>query len=108
MGPIGPIGPAGPQGTPGASGYERVVAGSGTLQLSPGAANYVLAACPTGKRVIGGGYELASSSSQQLTVTMSAPHENGVSGWRVAFRNSLGTVLTNVEVKASVLCAVVQ
>jgi hypothetical protein len=108
VGPMGPIGPTGAQGAPGVSAYERVVTDSGTMQMGPGVANFVIAACPTGKRPIGGGYELVSTSSQQLTVTLSAPHENGVSGWRVNFRNGVNTVLTGVQVRASVICAVVQ
>ena len=109
QGPIGPIGPAGPQGAPGISGYERVVGESATLSLNPGVSSFVTAVCPTGKRVIGGGHELASSSSQQLGVTMSAPFESTViSGWRVNFRNSLNAALTNVQVRAFVVCAIVQ
>jgi hypothetical protein len=109
QGPIGPIGPAGPQGAPGTSGYERVVGDSGTLSMNPGVSSFVTAVCPTGKRVIGGGHELASSSSQQLGVTMSAPFESTVlAGWRVNFRNSLNAALTNVQVRAYVICAIVQ
>ena len=109
QGGIGPIGAAGPQGAPGISGYERVVGDSGTLQMNPGVSSFVTAVCPTGKRVIAGGHELASSSSQQLGVTMSAPFESTVmSGWRVNFRNSLNAALTNVQVRAYVVCAVVR
>jgi hypothetical protein len=109
QGPMGPIGPAGLQGTSGISGYERVVGDSGTLQMNPGVSLFVTAVCPTGKRVIAGGHELASSSSQQLGVTMSAPFESTVlSGWRVNFRNNLNAALTNVQVRAFVVCAIVQ
>jgi hypothetical protein len=109
QGVMGPIGPAGPQGTAGLSGYERVVGDSGTLSMNPGVSSFVTAVCPTGKRVVGGGHELASSSSQQLGVTMSAPFESTVmSGWRVNFRNSLNAALTNVQVRANVVCALVQ
>ena len=80
-----------PQGAPGISGYERLVSDSGTLRMNPGVSSFVTAACPAGKRVIAGGHELASSASQQLSVTMSAPFESTVSGWRVNFRNSLNT-----------------
>jgi hypothetical protein len=108
QGAMGPIGPAGPQGAPGISAYERVVGDSGTLQMNPGVSSFVTAACPAGKRVIAGGHELASSSSQQLGVTMSAPYESNVaSGWRVNFRNSLNAQLTNVQVRAYAICAVI-
>ena len=75
MGPMGPIGPAGTQGAAGISAYERLVSDSGTLQMNPGVSSFVTAVCPAGKRVIAGGHELASSASQQLGVTMSAPFE---------------------------------
>ena len=61
---------------PGISGYERFVSDSGTLQMNPGVSSFVTAVCPAGKRVIAGGHELASSASQQLNVTMSAPFES--------------------------------
>jgi hypothetical protein len=109
QGAMGPIGPSGPQGSPGISGYERVVGDSGTLSMNPGVSSFVTAVCPTGKRVLGGGHELASSSSQQLGVTMSAAFESTVlAGWRVNFRNSLNTALTNVQVRAYVICGIVQ
>ena len=108
QGLIGPIGPAGPQGAPGISGYERIFGDTGTLQMNVGVSSFVTAVCPAGKRVVGGGHELASSSSQQLSVTMSAPFESTVSGWRVNFRNSLNAGLTNVQVRVYAICAIVQ
>jgi len=108
QGSIGPIGPAGPQGAPGISGYERIYGDTGTLQMNVGVSSFVTAVCPAGKRVVGGGHELASSSSQQLSVTMSAPFEGTVSGWRVNFRNSFTAGLSNVQVRVYAVCAIVQ
>jgi hypothetical protein len=112
QGPMGPIGPAGPQGLAGAdgiSGFERVVGDSGTLQMGAGISSYVVAVCPAGKRPIAGGHELVSIGSQQLNVTMSAPYETiAAVGWRVSFRNGTTNSLTNVQVRAHVVCAVLQ
>ena len=108
MGPMGPIGPQGTPGRPASAATSAIVGDSGTLQMGVGVSSFVMASCPAGKRVIGGGHELASSASQQLSVTMSAPFENTVAGWRVNFRNSLNNALTNVQVRAYVICAVVQ
>ena len=79
-----------------------------TFICSVPVSSFVAAVCPAGKRVVGGGHELASSSSQQLSVTMSAPFESTVSGWRVNFRNSLNAGLTNVQVRVYAICAIVQ
>lgn len=55
-GPKGDTGALGPAGSPGVSGYERVEASRDVL---PGATSVVVtAACPAGKRLIGGGVAL--------------------------------------------------
>jgi len=104
----GPAGPQGPAGSNGISGYERVIGDSGALQIGAGISSYVLATCPAGKKAIAGGHELTSIGAQGLNVTMSAPYENGVSGWRVSFRNGTTNSMSNVQVKAHVTCAFVQ
>ena len=111
QGPQGFMGPQGPQGlagTNGVSGYEKVVADSGPFSIGPSISSWIVAACPAGKKPVGGGYELIGTSAQQLSVTMSAPHENGAIGWRVNFRNGTATNLNSVQVKAHVVCALVQ
>lgn len=55
VGPAGPMGPAGPAGPPGLSGVERVETTSLSNSASPKTAQM---ACPTGKRLIGGGARL--------------------------------------------------
>jgi hypothetical protein len=55
VGPAGPMGPAGPAGPPGLSGVERVETTSLNNSASPKTAQM---ACPTGKRLIGGGARL--------------------------------------------------
>jgi hypothetical protein len=56
---------------------------------------------------LGGGYELLGTAPS-LTVLMSGPHQNGVVGWRVSFRNGTTSVLNNAQVKVHVVCAAVQ
>jgi hypothetical protein len=98
-GPIGPIGPQGeqgpeglpgPQGSAGISGLEVV---SNTLEPNPLDQHYIQgsATCPTGKKVIGGGYGL-DGAYQGATVTSNRPYisvdppreEWGVSGEKFA------------------------
>ena len=108
QGPQGFVGPQGPQGQAGVSGYEKIVADSGPFSLGAGISSWIVANCPAGKRPVGGGHELVGTSTQQLNVTMSAPYENGGIGWRVNFRNGTLGAMNNLQVKAHVICAVVQ
>lgn len=55
QGPAGATGPAGPAGAPGVSGLERVEVTSTSSSGSPKTAHM---ACPTGKRLLGGGARL--------------------------------------------------
>jgi hypothetical protein len=107
QGPQGFIGPQGLPGVNGVSGWERVIGDSGTFAMANNLGTFVVATCPAGKKVLGGGHELLGGGIQ-VTVTMSAPYENGVSGWRVSFRNGTGTGLNNVQVRAHAVCATVQ
>jgi len=54
-GPVGPAGPAGPAGPPGLSAVERVEA---TSASNSGASKAQTIACPSGKRLLGGGARL--------------------------------------------------
>jgi len=109
MGPLGPAGPQGVAGANGVSGVEKLIGDTGALQLGAAISSSIVVACPAGKRPVGGGHELVSISSQQLNVTSSAPYDNnGVVGWRVAFRNGTTNSMANVQVKAYVICAIAQ
>ena len=109
VGPIGPVGPVGPQGLQG----ERGLQGEQGLQGLPGQQGVqgiqgpagisglevvqvngptqvaaridVLAECPAGKSVLGGGFQMAGDSSN-MGVVVNAPF--GLRGWAV-------TVVTN-------------
>lgn len=108
QGPQGLTGLQGPQGAPGVSAYEKVLADSGPFSLGLGVSSWLAAGCPAGKKVISGGYELVGSSAPSLQITLSAPYENGVSGWRVNFRNGTPSGLSNLQVKVHAVCATVQ
>lgn len=92
QGAPGPQGPQGPQGSPGApgpsgpagvSGYE-IVNTLGTLPMN--GTTSVVVACPSGKRVFGGGYVVPSELD---TAPLSRPE--GDNGWRVDFRSNGGS-----------------
>ena len=120
QGPVGPQGPqglqgpqgfAGPQGAPGTngvSGYERIVWDTGPINVGLLISSSIVATCPTGKRAVGGGHELLGNQSHLLTIMASVPYENGVSGWRVTYRNSSPGGLTGVQIRAWAVCATVQ
>jgi hypothetical protein len=71
-GPSGPQGPGGPQGPPGLSGLEVV----STPETDTEQEKFVVAICPSGKRVIGGGFRVDSSFmnvENSVAVTRSDP-----------------------------------
>jgi hypothetical protein len=94
-GPQGPAGTPGPQGAPGpqgqpgapgpanTAGYE-IINTHETLPLN--GSIEVTATCPTGKRVIAGGYVAPS-----VLDTASSSRPEGDSGWRVEFKSNGGT-----------------
>jgi hypothetical protein len=72
--PAGPPGPAGPVGPPGVSAVERVEATSVT-NSTPGRTTQV--ACPTGKRLLGGGARL-NPLLPQVALQQSFPDNDNV------------------------------
>jgi hypothetical protein len=106
-GPQGPVGPEGPEGPPGPVGdngvseYE-IVENSASVSLEPGEWGTVVAFCPSGKTVLGGG---GFAPGNSLVLADSYPVFGG-SAWSVRFRNvGEGTVFAGVEAYAT--CAVV-
>jgi hypothetical protein len=74
QGPAGPQGPIGPAGSS-VSGYELVFT---KILIGSGDQGSVVAVCPTGKKVIGGGFVL--SVPNWMSIKTSAPTEGGA-GW---------------------------
>jgi Collagen triple helix repeat (20 copies) len=95
----GPQGAPGPQGQPGTSGsagvagYE-IISTHQTLPLN--GSIEVTATCPTGKRVIGGGYVAPS-----VLDTASSSRPDGDKGWHVEFKSNGG----NGDASAYAICA---
>jgi hypothetical protein len=105
VGPQGPDGPAGPQGAAGLSGFEVVfalnppvtpvtVAGFGTFTAN--------VACPSGKTVIGGGFESLNSA---VLVLPYASYPTSATNWRVMLKNYTSSNATNVQVRVYAVCA---
>jgi Collagen triple helix repeat (20 copies) len=80
-GSTGPQGPPGPQGTKGVSGWEYVVVGR-TLPGNPShTPNEWTAQCPTGKKVLGGGWTVGSGADPtHIRIFQSGP-AGPASGW---------------------------
>ena len=89
-------------GCAGLVGYERVLE---TRAASPGAFTVVNAACPAGKKVLGGGFQFTGSAGE-VTVFQSFPQQstdasgNPVSSWQVGVTNT-GTSASNVTSMAT-------
>ena len=104
-GPTGPVGPPGPtgdkgptgdQGPPGSTGYQVVTASTGI----PGGVEIVgTLPCPTGKRVVGGGWT-TTNNDFQVTVIGSGPTSDG-GAWTGGMYNS-GTLTEQLTL--TVIC----
>jgi hypothetical protein len=83
--PAGPTGPQGPPGTPGLNAVERVEA---TSALNSTVSKGAFLACPTGKRLIGGGARI-NQTNLPVAVVQSFPDNDNV--WRVSAREMVAT-----------------
>ncbi len=99
-GPTGPQGPVGPQGATGATGPQGPAGISGqmiastamlTLNLMPNQQSSLDVTCPTGKRVLGGGWE-TNNPSANVHALSSYPLSQ--TSWRVVIRLSQDTAAT--------------
>lgn len=91
----------GPPGPPGISGYE-IVEIEQTITMAPGdEGRFVTATCPSGKKVLGGGY----SSGGFFTFLNSSPV--GDEAWQVLVVNRHSATFT-APVTVRAICAVVE
>ena len=98
-GPVGPTGPAGPAGPAGLTGAERVEATSPSNSTTT---RTMTVACPTGKRLFGGGVRL-NPVLAQLAVQQSFPDNDNI--YRASVREVTATAL-NWSITVFAVCAV--
>jgi hypothetical protein len=104
QGSQGPPGPTGPAGAAGVSGWEIVRVQSTVPNVAAGTVIEAQAACPAGKKVLGGG-GVAQGSQSPVHAIGSDPFDFGsLSGFNVRFRNSGGPQPT-VELNVYAVCA---
>ena len=84
----GPQGPPGPPGAPGSS-ISYVNGYSDHVSVPPGEFRFVNAICPSGTRVVGGGYATENVSTALLVPTNSYPTglSDGRGAWYVVMHN---------------------
>jgi hypothetical protein len=104
----GPIGIQGPPGTPGAngvSGYTTAVPITSPDQS--GTSDTVTATCPTGTKVLGGGYSIATAVAGEAgDVVATASFPSGTGTWQVNAQVVPGVTLTGTwTVTAFATCA---
>jgi hypothetical protein len=103
VGPQGPAGPAGRDGLSGLSGYQFV--SSSEPYSNPGwfSAQTVTAVCPTGTKVLSGGYEVTNWPSAGITISIitNGPLSDG-SGWHVAVSVNQ---FSNIGITVTAVCA---
>jgi hypothetical protein len=84
-GPVGPAGPAGPSGPAGVSGVERIETSSPSASTTT---RSVFLACPTGKRLIGGGARV-NGGSPRVAILTSFPDNDNI--WRASAGETTAT-----------------
>ena len=110
----GDDGPRGFAGIAGVSGYEVIsqpfkevfIQNSGGMR---GLSEVKTVACPSGKRVIGGGSDLGTDPAQngqqrQVSVSLNAPNGNGT-GWSVQLFNNSTSLDTSIDLTVYAICA---
>jgi hypothetical protein len=88
-GPQGATGATGPAGANGVSGYQ-IVSSSVTTLPNGGSTASAAAFCPTGKKVVGGGWD--TDASKDVFVISSTPNSTGSAWLGTIQNNSTGSV----------------
>jgi hypothetical protein len=101
VGPVGPRGAAGPAGSAGISGLQLVTADSGSNSNTVKSQSV---SCPSGKKVVGGGASVNTTSST-LAITRSSPASD-LSGWTAEAQETAAFV-GNWRVSVYAVCATV-
>lgn len=101
---LGLVGPQGPPGTPGVSAYEIV---SHKESVAAGATANVRAQCPTGKKVLGGGFNIESPTDVKVLASEPSDGAGNISNqqWNAMVQNT-GTAAR--QTTATAICATVQ
>lgn len=73
-GPPGPAGPQGPAGPPGVIGLQRVDAAT---PASSANSQSVVATCPSGKRIVGGGARVTGNGANKVSINENFPDSDG-------------------------------
>lgn len=98
--PAGPPGPAGPQGPPGVSGLQRVDASTSSSSAN---SQSVVATCPSGKRIVGGGARVTGNGASKVSINENFPDSNGAK-WNAKAVEVVATGAT-WQLQAYGLCA---
>jgi hypothetical protein len=101
QGPTGPAGPGGPPGPPGLSGLQPVFT---TSAIDSSSTRTLTAACPSGKRAIGGGVSIGPAAVAGVAVTSS--YLANPTTWSASAREITATTAT-WGLNAVVICATV-
>jgi hypothetical protein len=99
-GPAGPQGPPGPKGSPGVSGLQRVDASTSSSSAN---SQSVVATCPSGKRIVGGGARVTGNGANKVSINENFPDSDG-NKWNAKAVEVVATGAT-WQVQAYGLCA---
>src|SRR4030095_13962507 len=100
-GPTGPQGPKGDKGDPGTSVYQIVSTGLVPVPVVANGTATMSVTCPSGKRVLGGGYE----SSTVFVLHPVASYPATVDSWKVTLR--LSQDAATIQFRVYAVCATI-
>jgi hypothetical protein len=104
-GPQGATGPQGPPGPPGLSGYQQV---NTLVALENSAFKSVEVSCPSGKRLLGGGYGFLNGAASNQTIEWNGPKFNtSLPIWRTAVFYDFVPLGSAAQINVYAICATV-
>jgi hypothetical protein len=102
VGVAGPTGPAGVAGPPGISGLVLVSADTAADSSSPKSAQ---AACPAGKKVLGGGTELTANVAGMSVAVQDSHPQTSAGGWYASATETVANFNLSWALRVWAVCA---
>ena len=101
-GDAGAVGATGQTGAAGVSGYERVVISLFSQALGANMARGQVISCPSGKRVVGGGFKAYTTNTDRWVLGTNDPISD--TQWEISVFNLTGATISATQLDFSAIC----